>query len=77
MVTGTIRSCRSAGEISQVILTRLLSGAFSQVGAFPLASPTSKDSALLVTLVPGSYSVQVRSVDTTTGIVLVEVYELP
>ena len=24
MVTGTIRSCRSAGEISQVILTRLL-----------------------------------------------------
>lgn len=39
--------------------------------------PASKDAALLVTLAPGNYPVQVRSVDDTTGVVLVEVYAVP
>jgi hypothetical protein len=38
---------------------------------------TSKDSALLVTLSPGLYSVQASGVSNTTGVALVEVYEVP
>ena len=37
----------------------------------------AKDAALLVTLDPGSYSVQVSGVGGTTGEVLVEIYEVP
>lgn len=43
---------------------------------FPLP-PTSKDAALVVTLAPGHYSAQVSGVNTTTGVALVEVYEVP
>jgi sugar lactone lactonase YvrE len=50
--------------------------AFASVGAFALP-PASKDAALLVTLAPGSYTVQVSGVGGTTGVALVEVYELP
>ena len=56
--------------------TTTLSNAFSQVGAFPLPG-TSKDAALLVTLQPGSYTAQVSGVGGTTGVGLIEVYELP
>lgn len=48
-----------------------------QVGAFDLTSATSKDAALLITLPPGVYSAQVRGVGDTTGVALVEVYEVP
>ena len=48
--------------------------ASSQVGAFPLPSG-SKDAALLVTLQPGAYTVQVTSVSNATGVALVEVYD--
>jgi len=53
-----------------------LSNAFNTTGAFTLAS-TSKDAAVLVTLNPGVYTAQVRGVGDTTGIALVEVYEVP
>jgi hypothetical protein len=53
-----------------------LVNAFAQVGAFAL--PTgSRDAALLVTLAPGSYTVQVGGVGGTTGVALVEIYEVP
>jgi len=52
-----------------------LSQVAESVGAFGLA-PQSKDAALLVTLQPGSYSVAVRGGATTTGVGLVEVYEV-
>ena len=45
-------------------------------GAFPLAAG-SADAALLVTLNPGAYTIQLRGEGTSTGIALVEVYELP
>jgi hypothetical protein len=48
----------------------------SQVGAFSLASG-SKDAVLLVTLQPGVYSAQVSGVGNTTGVALVEIYEVP
>ncbi len=52
-----------------------LAAAFAQVGAFPL-SANSADSALLVTLPPGLYTVSVNGVSNTTGIALIEVYEV-
>ena len=47
--------------------------AASQAGAFPFNSG-SADSAIIVTLAPGTYSAQVTG---TAGTALVEVYELP
>jgi hypothetical protein len=49
---------------------------FSSVGAFPLAAQ-SRDAALVASLAPGAYTVQVSGVGGTTGIALVEVYEAP
>jgi hypothetical protein len=57
--------------------TAALANAFAQVGAFSLAAGTSRDSALLVTLAPGSYTAQVSGVGNTIGVALVEVYEVP
>jgi uncharacterized repeat protein (TIGR03806 family) len=45
------------------------------VGAFPLAEG-SRDSALLVTLPAGPYTIQVSGANGTSGIALVEVYEV-
>ena len=53
----------------------VLLAATSAAGAFALA-PGSKDAALVVRLPPGGYTVQVTSADRTTGLVLVEVYDL-
>jgi hypothetical protein len=52
-----------------------LSAAFTQVSAFALPA-SSKDAALLVTLAPGSYTAQVSGVGGTTGVALVEIYDL-
>jgi len=54
-----------------------LSNAFTAVGAFPLNGQTSLDAVLLVTLPPGTYTAQVSGVNGTTGVALVEVYEMP
>ena len=53
-----------------------LRNAFAQVGAFALPA-ISTDAALLVTLQPGLYTVQVSGVGATTGVGLVEVYDMP
>ena len=54
----------------------LIGQASSSVGAFPLPG-ASRDSAMVVTLEPGSYTVQVSGVNNGTGVALVEIYELP
>ena len=54
-----------------------LAAAFRSVGAFALASPASRDAALLVTLQPGSYTAQLSGVGGTTGVALIEIYEVP
>lgn len=46
------------------------------VGAFPL-SAGSKDAALVVALAPGTYSVQLGGTAGSTGVGLVEIYEIP
>jgi hypothetical protein len=48
---------------------------FPTVGAFGLDA-NSKDAALLTTLAPGSYTVQVRGADGGTGEALIEIYEV-
>ncbi len=54
-----------------------LTAAFDSVGAFRLSPATSRDAALVLTLAPGNYTVQVSGVGNTTGTALVEVYEVP
>jgi hypothetical protein len=57
--------------------TTELKAAFHAVGAFGIATD-SKDAALLQTLPPGGYTVQVKSnVSGQTGIAIIEVYEVP
>ena len=57
--------------------TAELKSAFAAVGAGPLASDTSKDAALLVTLDPGAYTVHVTGAAGTTGVALVEIFDVP
>lgn len=45
-------------------------------GAFPLDA-NSRDAALILSLPPGGYTAQLSGVNGTTGIGLIEVYELP
>jgi hypothetical protein len=47
----------------------------AQVNAFALDA-NSKDAALLLTLPPGAYTAQVSGVGNTTGVALVEIYEV-
>jgi hypothetical protein len=54
-----------------------LTNAFGRVGAFALTGPTSLDAALVVSLPPGGYTAQVSGVGNTTGVALIEVYEVP
>lgn len=54
----------------------LISDAAARVGAFSLASG-SRDAAMIVSLPPGIYSAQVTGSGTSTGVALVEVYEVP
>jgi len=54
-----------------------LDAAFAQVGAFPLRDTASKDAALIFTAAPGAYTAVVSGLNSATGTVLVEVYELP
>ena len=48
---------------------------FDAVGAFQL-DVNSRDAALLTSLAPGSYTVQVRGADGGTGEALIEIYEV-
>ncbi len=52
----------------------------ASVGAFAWTNPSSRDSAILVTLPPGGYTAQVAGAagtPTDTGVALVEVYDVP
>lgn len=58
-----------------------LSDAFTRVGAFTFNDAASLDAAMVETLMPGVYTVQLSSVTTAnvsgTGLALIEVYEVP
>jgi hypothetical protein len=53
-----------------------LAAVAAQVYAFALDA-SSKDAALLLTLPPGAYTAQVSGIGNTTGVALVEIYEVP
>lgn len=57
--------------------TQDVTDAFDRVGAFRFVDEASKDAALVVSLAPGAYTVQVKSGDGTPGAALLEVYDLP
>jgi hypothetical protein len=70
--------------------TPALTAAFAAVGAFALPSATSRDAALVTTLAPGNYTVEISASATSTstpglpanaaaasGTALVEIYEVP
>lgn len=61
--SGRVQPARASAEV------------FASVGAFALPV-RSDDSALVVTLPPGTYNAQVSGENNTTGVVLLEVYEL-
>lgn len=50
--------------------------ATTRVGAFQLGDGSS-DAAMLVTLAPGAYTVEVRCKDASEGVALLEIYDLP
>lgn len=52
-----------------------LATAFTQGGAFPFAA-NSRDAALVVSLPPGNFTIQVTGTAGATGLALVEIYEL-
>lgn len=54
-----------------------LKAAGKTVGAFEFDSEASRDAALLATLTPGAYTVQVTGAGAGVGVALVEIYELP
>ncbi|MBI5691592.1 MAG: immunoglobulin domain-containing protein [Verrucomicrobia bacterium] len=57
--------------------TAELKAAFAAVGAFAFTADSSRDAALIASVPPGSYTAQIRGANATTGVALVEVYELP
>jgi YVTN family beta-propeller protein len=54
--------------------SRQVSGVAKSVGAFTWSDPASNDSAILVTLPPGSYTAQASGKSGDTGVALIEVY---
>ncbi len=57
--------------------TAALKAAYASVGAFPFANDDSKDAAIVIELPPGGYTATVLGKANTTGVALIEVYELP
>ena len=66
----TNRGWANASNASEIRTTA------AKVGAFALTDG-SKDSVILASLSPGAYTIQVSGADGTTGVALVEVYEVP
>jgi hypothetical protein len=54
-----------------------ISATAARVGGFPWGTPTSHDSAILITLPPGNYTAFVSGSSNDTGDAIVEVYEVP
>jgi hypothetical protein len=61
------------GKVSS---TTMIAAISTQVGAFALP-PTSRDAVVLMTLEPGAYTAQISGNDGSSGVALVEIYEVP
>jgi hypothetical protein len=49
----------------------------AEINATGLPPPNDNESAIVRTLAPGNYTAIVRGVNNSTGVALVEVYQLP
>ena len=74
LFAGSESFARNTGWNSAANATEIRATA-ARVGAFALTEG-SRDSAMLVSLSPGAYTVQVSGANGTTGVALVEVYEV-
>lgn len=54
-----------------------IAAAAASVGAFSWGTAATPDSAILITLAPGTYTAQVSGASGDSGVALVEVYEVP
>jgi hypothetical protein len=54
-----------------------VNAAFQSVGAFAFSQATSKDAVIIATLAPGNYTAVVKGVNGSSGLTLVEVYDVP
>ncbi len=54
-----------------------LSSTMTRVNAFAVSDTASKDAMLLITLPPGGYTAQASGVGSSSGLVIVEAYEVP
>ena len=54
-----------------------IAAAAARVNAFSIGTTPTKDAMLLVTLAPGSYTAQATGNGGTSGLAIVEVYEVP
>ena len=54
----------------------VIAAAGGLVGAFPLTAG-SRDAALLVSVAPGAYTVEIKGKDAAEGVALLEIYEVP
>jgi hypothetical protein len=72
---GSVRLRTNAGWTTEG-LTHDLRAAAADVGAFPLETG-SADGAMILTLQPGPYTVQIQGIGGETGEAIAEVYVLP
>lgn len=75
VAAGATVLAQNAGLTSSADTAAILAAA-SQVGAFALPA-NAADAAILINLAPGAYTAQVSGLGGTTGVALVEVYEVP
>jgi hypothetical protein len=75
LYSGSTVVAQNSGWSSSPDATAIASSS-AQVGAFAFAAG-SLDSALLVNLAPGAYTAQVSGANGTTGLALIEIYEVP
>jgi hypothetical protein len=75
IASGATVLAQNSGLASSADATAIVAAA-PQVGAFALPA-NAADAAILINLAPGAYTAQVSGVGGTTGVALVEVYEVP
>jgi hypothetical protein len=73
--TGWGNATVKGGSSAQATLVKATAATFAQVGAFALPA-NSPDCAFVATLPPGAYTANVSGVNATTGVALVEIYEM-
>ncbi len=72
-----VASNNAWGGTGSASAAQQIAEAFDRAGAFRYTDEASRDSAVVLSLAPGPYTVQVTSGDGTPGATLLEVYDLP